>query len=71
LKRIFSFWSDIVGGKREFMQHANPATVEGLQLRALGSSSNNLLALEEPFRQEKLFLGIKDQTERQAIWMRL
>jgi hypothetical protein len=53
------------------MQHVNPATVEGLQLRAPGSSSNDLLALEEPFRQEKLFPGIKDQTERQAIWMRL
>ncbi|KAH7119558.1 hypothetical protein B0J11DRAFT_590451 [Dendryphion nanum] len=63
-KHILSFWTDIVGGKRELMRHVNLVTVEGLQLRAPGSSSDNLLALEEPFRQEKLFPGIKDQTER-------
>jgi hypothetical protein len=53
------------------MQHINPATVEELQLRAPGASSDDLLDLEEPFRQETLFPGIKDQIERQAIWMRL
>ncbi|KAF2178253.1 hypothetical protein K469DRAFT_599807, partial [Zopfia rhizophila CBS 207.26] len=70
-KRILSFWTDIVGGKRELMQRVNPATVETLQLRAPGISSDDLFALEEPFRQEKLFPGIKDQIERQAIWTRL
>jgi hypothetical protein len=71
LKHIFDFWSDIVGGKKELMQHINQATVGGMQLRAPGASPDDLLALEEPFRQGKLFPGIDDQIERQAIWLRL
>jgi len=60
-----------IDGNREWMRCTDRGTVEALQLKVPGLCAENSKVLSNLLREGKIFLGIRNQSQQQAIWENL